>query len=198
MKQIDELVKSISFKSGNKIEVESYHIDLKLVGVGKSAAVFQIKSTGLALKVFHPLFDYLAVEEAKIYRTLEQIPYYPTLYESGSNYIVIDLIEGSTLYECLVQGIEVSEQIIYEVDHGLKLARDKGLNPSDVHLKNIFITTNGNIIIVDVARFKQDQYCPKWKDTKKAFYKYYQKGIIPKKMPAILLDTIGTLYRKYK
>ncbi|MDE5415805.1 protein kinase family protein [Alkalihalobacterium chitinilyticum] len=198
MKQFDKYGNSVTFKSGNKIEVVNYDIDLRLVGVGKSAAVFNINSTGLALKVFHPLFHHLAVEEAEIYRSLEQIPYYPTLHESGSNYIVIDLIEGSTLYQCLNQGIEVSDQIIYEVDHALMLARDKGLNPSDVHLKNIFITTSGNIMIVDVARFKQVQYCPKWTDTKKAFFKYYQKGIIPKKMPTILLDTIGTLYRKYK
>ncbi|WP_216829913.1 protein kinase family protein [Alkalihalobacterium elongatum] len=198
MKRFNELANSVTFKTGNKIDVKNYDIDLKLLGVGKSAAVFQIKSTNLALKVFHPLYHELAEKEAEIYRILDDIPYYPNLHESGPNYIVIDLIEGNTLYQCLNQGIQVSEQVIYEVDHALMLARDKVLNPSDVHLKNIFLTTEGNIVIVDVARFKQVEHCPKWEDTKKAFYKYYQKGMIPKKMPTILLDTIGTLYRKYK
>ena len=35
------------------------------------------------------------------------------------------------------------------------LARQRGLNPSDIHLRNIFLTDRGEIKVIDVARFGQ-------------------------------------------
>ncbi|WP_209121771.1 protein kinase family protein [Alkalihalobacillus sp. BA299] len=198
MKSFDELANSIKFNNRKEISVYEKDDDLELVGVGRSAAVFKVKSTKLALKVFFPQYTHLAKEEANIYRMLHGIPYYPTLHEEGSNYIVIDYIDGMTLYRCLNQGVKVSEEVINEVDHAIKLAKQRGLNPADVHLKNIFITTEKTVMIVDVVRFKQKEQCPKWKDLKKAYYKYYRRGLLPKKMPAILLNMIGNIYRKIK
>ncbi|OLO42328.1 serine/threonine protein kinase [Alkalihalophilus pseudofirmus] len=193
MKSFYVLANSVKFD--HRMSIVAKDESLELIGTGKSAAVFKVKSTKLALKVFYPSYINLANVEADIYRKLKGIDYYPTLHADGPNYVVIDFIDGNTLYSCLNKGMEVHEAVITEVDQALMIAKQRGLNPSDVHLKNIFITPDSTVRIVDVARFKQEAPCPKWKDTKRAYYTYYQKGFLPKKMPAFLLDTIGKMYR---
>ncbi|WP_078429727.1 serine/threonine protein kinase [Alkalihalobacterium alkalinitrilicum] len=195
MKSFYVLANSVKFD--HRMSIVAKDENLELIGTGKSAAVFKVSSTKLAIKVFYPQYTNLANVEADIYRKLNGIDYYPTLHADGPNYVVIDLIEGNTLYSCLNKGIEVHEKVINEVDNALRFAKKRGLNPSDVHLKNIFITPDSAVRIVDVARFTQEAPCPKWKDTKKAYYKFYRRGILPKKMPTFLLDTIGRIYRKY-
>ncbi|MDI5789968.1 hypothetical protein PO124_21010 [Bacillus licheniformis] len=43
--------------------------------------------------------------------------------------------------------------MICEVDRALNDARRKGLNPSDIHLRNLILTPSGTIKVIDVARF---------------------------------------------
>ncbi|GIN93943.1 putative serine/threonine-protein kinase YrzF [Siminovitchia terrae] len=169
---------------------------LKLIGVGRSAFVFMIKNTTKAMKVFFPGLHNIAMEEACVYQMIKHIDFFPNIYESGSNYIVIDYIEGHTLFECLTLGIPISEKDIKEIDFALYLARKKGLNPSDVHLRNIIITPKGSIKIIDVARFRQSKKCHQWEDIKSAFYHFYLKPHFPKRFPAILLNGIAYLYKK--
>lgn len=114
---------------------------LSLIGKGRSAYVFKIHSTNKALKVFFPDHSHTAKVEAEIYKTVQSIEYYPTLYDAGVSYLIIDHIEGNTLFECLTLGIPITEENIAEIDHALQLARKEGLNPSDIHLRNIFITS---------------------------------------------------------
>ncbi|MBD8005023.1 protein kinase family protein [Bacillus sp. Sa1BUA2] len=169
---------------------------LKLIGVGRSAFVFLINNTTKAMKIFFPGLNNIALEEAYIYQIIKDIDFFPNIYGSGLNYIVIDYVEGYTLFECLTLGIPISEKEINEVDFALYLARKKGLNPSDVHLRNIIITPNGSIKVIDVARFRQSQKCPQWEDIKSAFSYFYLKPYFPKKFPAFLLNGIAYLYKK--
>ncbi|RFU62975.1 protein kinase family protein [Peribacillus glennii] len=180
----------------NRVTLTAFDESLELIGKGRSAYVFRIRKTDKALKVFFPHHTNVAREEAEIYKMLQDISYYPTLYDSGRNYLVIDFIEGQTLFECLVNGTHVSQDQIKEIDHALHLARQKGLNPSDIHLRNIFITSEQEIKVIDVARFRQTKQCRQWKDLKSAFYKAYVKPFFPKKIPASVLNLIAALYKK--
>ncbi|PLT32998.1 serine/threonine protein kinase [Bacillus sp. V5-8f] len=180
----------------NRAILLQFDESLELIGEGRSAYVFRIRSTNKALKVFFPDHIHVAREEAEIYKILKGIPYYPTLYDSGENYLVIDFIEGKTLFECLVHGIQVSQEQVNEIDHALHLARKEGLNPSDIHLRNILITSDQEIKVIDVARFRQTKQCRQWKDLKSAFYKAYVKPFFPKKIPASILNFIAALYKK--
>lgn len=171
-------------------------MDLHFIGVGRSAVVFRIGSTNKVLKVFYPDYHHLAKEEAMIYEELADISYFPTLYEYGSNYLVIDYISGETIFDCLVKGNPITKEMIEEVDIALSLARKQGLNPSDVHLRNLMITSDGKIKIIDVARFRQTKNCTQWKDLKKAFYLLYKKRFFPKKIPKYALNIIAALYKK--
>jgi len=197
LKSYNELVNSVTFsREGSKTIVTDKHENLDFVGAGRSAFVFKIKSTEKVIKVFLSPFVAVAKEEARIYRKLQGIDYFPVLYEAGENYLVIDYLRGYTFFECLSKGLVIAPQHVQEVDHALMLARQKGLNPSDIHLRNIIFTFNGEIKVIDVARFGQKKECTQWKDLKKAFYKLYNKGLCPKKMPAWLLNLIATLYKK--
>ena len=174
----------------------SYDDSLKLIGTGRSAFVFRIKSTNKAIKIFFPEFTYIAKEEAEIYEALQNISYYPSIYDSGLNYIVMDYIEGLTLFDCISHGKLITPAHIKEIDYALSLASAQGLNPSDIHLRNIFITSNGEIKIIDVARFRQRKNCKQWHDLKKAYYQLYRKRFIPKKIAAPYLNIVAFLYKK--
>lgn len=170
---------------------------LELIGIGRSAAVFRIASTDRALKVFFPEFAHLAYVEAEIYQQLQGSPYYPALHEFGDNYIEIDYIAGQTLFDCLRLGIRLTADMLRETDQALAEASGAGLTPSDVHLKNILLTPEGEIRLIDVARFRQANGLRQWKDLKKAFFLFYQRPYFPKQFPKFLLNWIAALYNKW-
>lgn len=194
MNTFQELAKTVIIKKKNRLI--AYDDSLILVGTGRSAFVFRIKTSFKAIKVFFPDFIHIAKEEAAIYKILQDITYYPSIYESGSNYIVMDYIDGQTLFQCMTQGKLITTAHINEIDYALSLASNLALNPSDIHLRNIFITSNDEIIIIDVARFRQTKDCKQWENLKKAYYHVYTSRFFVKKMPAPLLNIVAFLYKK--
>ena len=188
------LAKTVIINKDNRLI--SHDDTLTLVGTGRSAFVFRIKASNKAMKLFFPAFSYIAKEEAEIYETFQNIAYYPSIYEAGPNYIVMDYIEGKTLFECLSTGHIITPNHLKEIDYALSLASKQGLNPSDIHLRNIFITSTGAIKIIDVARFRQKKDCKQWANLKKAYYQFYQKSLFPKRIPAPLLNIIAFHYKK--
>lgn len=197
MKQYKQLAESVKYsKSKNWTRLLAKDDSLEFIGAGRSAFAFRIKKTNLVLKVFFPEFKKIAQEEADIYKALPDHPYFPGIYDFGENYIVIDYVEGITLFECLAKGIPIVEEKINEIDEALLLAREKGLNPSDIHLRNIILTSAGTIKIIDVARFKQTKICSQWDDLKQAFYKFYSKRYFPKRIPVFLMNVIAALYKR--
>jgi predicted Ser/Thr protein kinase len=197
MKTYKQLAESVVFsQKGDTVTLLYKDNGLEFVGEGRSAFVFRIASTDKVIKVFFPTHTNIATEEAEIYRLLEGISYFPNLYDAGENYLAIDYIEGMTLFTCLTKGERVSEEHIKEIDFALDLARARGLNPSDIHLRNIFITKEGTIMLIDVARFRQSKQCTQWADLKTAFRKYYLSPLFPKRIPPYILNKIALLYKK--
>ena len=185
-----------SVKVDKKNRLYSYNDSLQLVGIGRSAFVFRIKSSDKTIKIFFPEFMHVAKEEGEIYQIIQGIPYFPQIYEVGPNYIVMDYIEGNTLFDCITQGKTITPAHIKSIDYALSLASAKGLNPSDIHLRNIFITSNGEIKVIDVARFRQTKDCIQWDNLKKAYNEYYNKRYFPKKVSAPLMNAVAFLYKK--
>jgi predicted Ser/Thr protein kinase len=182
--------------NGLKPRLINYSPDLLLIGTGRSAYVFKMKDKDLALKVYFPHKKSIAIEEARIYRKLQHIEYYPTLYDGGDNYIVIDFIEGHTLFQCLQKGIYVPEKKFKEISKALKRAEEVGLNPSDIHLKNIILTSSEEIKVIDVARFMQQERDNQWKDIERAYFQVYSKYDLPKKIPTFILNLISFIYKR--
>lgn len=195
METYQELAKSVVI-SDKKNRLLRYDDALTLVGTGRSAFVFRIEASSKAIKVFFPEFTYIAKEEADIYKALQDISYFPTIYDAGPNYIVMDYIEGRTLFECVNQGFPITPEHIDEIDLALSMALERGLNPSDIHLRNIFITATNEIKLIDVARFRQTKDCTQWSDLKAVYSHYYTKRYFPKKIPATVMNTVAFFYKK--
>ena len=185
-------------KKHRRIKILGHHSDLELYGAGRSAAVFRIKNEHKVIKIFYPSFEKTAVEEKLNYEKLHGSPYYPTIYEAGSNYLVMDFIEGKTFFECLAEGIPLTSQHIKDVDNGLNAAREAGLNPSDIHLHNLILTKEGAVRLIDTARFSQEKKCTQWEDLKWAYARYYQRTNFPKKIPRWVMYAVSKLYRFYQ
>ncbi|WP_252503027.1 protein kinase family protein [Sporosarcina sp. Marseille-Q4943] len=195
MNTYEELSRTVQIDHNNRL-LKYDESSLIHVGTGRSAFVFKIKSTMKAMKVFFPACSHIAKEEAGIYGELQDIVYYPSVYASGVNFIVIDFIEGLTLFDCIVQGKVIERTHIAEIDHALSLATARGLNPSDIHLRNILITIDNDVKIIDVARFRQKKDCQQWDNLKRAYRQFYCKRFFPKEIPAVFLNTIAWLYKK--
>ena len=170
--------------------------DLTIIGRGRSAVVFKIPDEQKVLKVFYPNFVHLARLEASIYQELHNNDYYPSFYEGGEGYVVLEYLEGLTFYECLIQGIVITEEMIEKVDHALNYARKKGLNPSDTHLQNVMLLSSGEVRVIDVVRFRQVKICTHWEDLKVAYDRLYSFRFFPKKYPVWFVEMIIRLYRK--
>lgn len=197
MRSFSELAQSVNFsKKGSKMMLNEKASELELIGVGRSAFAFRIQSTNKVLKVFFPPFEHIAKEEASIYKALQKNPFYPYMHDSGDNYLVIDYIAGNTLFDCLTKGIAIKAEHIKQIDEALSLARGKGLNPSDIHLRNIIVTPEDRVKIIDVARFRQNKKCSQWDDLKAAYKMFYQHRMFPKKTPEKILNAIAALYKK--
>jgi len=190
----EELAKTVIISKKNRLT--AYDDSIILVGTGRSAFVFRIKTTTKAIKVFFPDFIHIAKEEVAIYKVLQDISYFPSIYDSGLNYIVMDFIDGLTLFECVTQGKPITPAHINEIDYALSLASNLGLNPSDIHLRNIFITSHDEIIIIDVARFRQVKNCRQWDNLRKAYHQVYTRRFFAKKMPESFLNIVAFLYKK--
>lgn len=195
MNNHQKLAESVVISKENH-QLIHYDDSLQLIGIGRSAYVFRIAQTEKAIKIFFPEFVHLAQEECEIYHSLRHIPYFPAIYAEGENYFVMDYIEGKTLFECISSGIVVEPEHIRQIDEALELAAKQGLNPSDIHLRNILLTKEKEIKLIDVARFRQRKSCRQWKDLKRAYHLAYRKRFFPKKLPERLLNTVAAVYKK--
>ncbi|MFS0752107.1 protein kinase family protein [Oceanobacillus sp. 1P07AA] len=189
-------VSSVSFlNKNNHVKVLKHHPDLQVYGMGRSAVVFKVIGEHRVIKIFYPPFEETAIQEKNNYEKLKGSNYYPTIYESGPNYLVMDLIEGKTFFECLAEGILLKSDYVHQVDNGLQYARDVGLNPSDIHLHNLIVTKEGSIKIIDVARFSQEKQCTQWQDLKNGYEKYYHRTYFPTKIPKWIMNSVSKIYR---
>ncbi|WP_408007617.1 protein kinase family protein [Pseudalkalibacillus sp. A8] len=166
-----------------------------MIGKGRSAFVFKDERSEHAVKVFFDQFADLAQQEGDIYKKLEECSYFPTIHEVGPNYIVMEYIEGNTFYECLQKGIPITDEMIEKVDEALDFARSMGLNPSDIHLRNLILTNEGKVKVIDVVRFTQKKKCRQWDDLKRGYYRYYKK-IFLKKIPKLIIELVAFYYKK--
>ncbi|WLD92784.1 protein kinase family protein [Alkalihalobacillus sp. AL-G] len=184
-----------------EVTIQSNHLlnkphQLKLVGKGRSAFVFKIESEDKVIKVFFPEFHHLAKQEAKIYRQLDDSVYFPKIYETGPNFIIMEYIEGHTFYECLNNGIPITTSMIKKVDKALNHARSKGLNPSDIHLRNLILTISGEVKVIDVVRFSQQKKCYQWDDLKEAHNRFYGRRLSKQKIPKYVIELVALFYKK--
>ncbi|MBN9655445.1 serine/threonine protein kinase [Halobacillus sp. GSS1] len=193
MGNIKDLVGKVQF-DGDR--VNGVPPEFLWIGQGRSAVVYRLKGTDIAIKIFYPGYEELAHIEGEVYEKLNNHEFFPAFYEKGEGYLTMQYVEGITFYDCLVNGVAITEEMVQRVDEALEFACRLGFNPSDTHLKNILLTTDGEVKVIDVVRFTQEFDCPHWRDLKKAYETFYQRRYVPKKYPRFFIEFIIRLYRK--
>lgn len=170
--------------------------DLWCIGVGTDAAVFQsIHAPGYAFKIYAEGRSSKIETEAYVYQQLGDSAYFPTCFAFTDKYLVLSFEEGTTLYDCILQGIHIPEQIVQDVEDARDYVRQKSLNPRDIHLKNI-LWQNGRAKIIDVSEYVLPGNDFRWEHLKKAYYEYYHL-IDGRSVPSWLLETVRKWYNHW-
>jgi hypothetical protein len=94
------------------------------------------------------------------------------LNDFGDRHLVLKKLNGVTLFQALKEGIFIPRSVIEDVDKAIKYAKHRGLNPTDIHGKNIMMK-DGKGYIVDVSDFLKPYTCPKWHHFKKMYIFLY-------------------------
>ena len=170
-----------------------------IMGCGNYAAVVHHPHhPGLVVKVYAPGRPGLA-EEAEVYRRIGSHPAYSQCFHVGECYLVLRRLHGSTLYDCLLQGIPIPLRAIHDVDRALDYARSRGLHGHDVHGRNVMVQ-DGRGVIVDISDFLNPEPCTAWRDLRLAYVLLYRPLIAPLRLrtPAPLLNGVRKGYRLYR
>ncbi|WP_026672862.1 serine/threonine protein kinase [Alkalihalobacterium bogoriense] len=170
--------------------------DIRCVGVGTDAAVFQsIHAPKFAFKMYATdKKDKVKIEE-DVYRRLGESPFFSKCYASTDRILVLSFEEGVTLFDCLLQGIRIPKNVIQDVENARVYVQEKGLNPRDIHLKNILMQ-HGKAKILDVSEYVKEGNDFRWEHLKRAYDEYYYL-IEGKTVPFWLLETIRKWYHQW-
>lgn len=195
-----QTVKIESRSPDDPVVVLSTPYPWELVGTGNYAAVFGHPDyPDVVVKLYAPGRPGWE-QEVEVYRKLGETRSFPVCYQAEPHYLVLKRIRGISLYDCFRYGIPVPPQVIEDVEEALQEARSKGLFPHDVHGKNVLMD-RGRGYLIDVSDYyKSDKPDSKWRDLRKAYYRFYLPFIKDRgwKMPLWLLEGIRRGYRYYK
>ncbi|PZE20147.1 serine/threonine protein kinase [Paenibacillus xerothermodurans] len=179
------------------IEVRQLPAPWQLVGAGNYAVVVAHPAySDLVVKVYAPGRPGLE-EEAEVYRRLGSHPAYSECFHAGDNYLILKRLNGVTLYNCMLRGIPIPKRVIQDIDEALDYARSKGLNPHDVHGKNVMLQ-DGRGKVVDVSDFLKEEPCFMWRDLKRAYNFFYFPAFSRLHVPAWVMTAVRKGYRFYR
>jgi hypothetical protein len=192
----DQPLRSIRVTGSERNEpvtISGYSEGVRCIGIGTDAAVFSYDQTpGYAFKVYSDLALEKKETERRVYERLAGIPYFPRYFGNGHHYLVLSHEHGVTLLDCLLQGIPVPEQVINDVEEARALVRSRGLNPRDIHLKNILMQ-NGRAKVLDVSEYAKEGNDKRWEHLVWAYRSFYP-SVEGKKIPAWVLDAVKNAY----
>lgn len=190
-------LKVLSNGKNELVTVKGNSDKLECIGLGTDAAVYRFSdSPQYAFKVFSNDKLEKLEQENEVYLNLGQSEYFPVYYGRGMNFLVISFEKGLTLYECLLKGIHIPKQVIVDVDNGINYATERGLNPRDIHLKNILLQ-DGRAKLLDVSEYLNPGNDNRWEYLKEGYLEYYHH-FDGKALPFWLLETARKWYNQAK
>lgn len=188
-------IKVFSNANNEPVTISGDLEDLKCIGVGTDAAVFQsLSAPDYAFKLYAKDKVNKVKIEANVYHILGDSPFFSTCFASYDEYLVLSYEEGTTLFDCILQGIHIPEQVVNDVENAREYVRNKGLNPRDIHLKNILLK-NGRAKIIDVSEYVLPGNDYRWEHLKKGYEQYYHL-IDGNSVPFWLVETIRKWYNQ--
>lgn len=199
----EELLPNVTLKAENlfdPIEVTNTSSTWKMIGKGNYAAVFyHEKKPDWVVKIYGRSQHELK-KEIEVYKKIGgRHKAFSTLFAHGDNYLVLKRIKGITLFNAVIKGKQIPETVMNDIDEALQYAASVGLNPYDVHGKNVVMNGKKGYV-VDISDFYKEGYCSKWPDLKKAYKKIYKPFLyhFHPPIPLLIMDGVRKGYRKYK
>lgn len=193
-------LKIVSEKPHDPVVVYHQPEPWQCLGTGNYAAVFcHPEFPDWVVKVYAPNRDGFE-EEVEVYQRLGSHPAFSECYYAKDGILVLKRLYGITLYDCAHRGILIPKKVIQDIDQALAYAKKCGLNPHDVHGKNVMLTPDGKGLVVDISDFLKPEPCRAWRDLKRAYYWLYRPFIagLRLKIPYALLDQVRAIYRLSK
>lgn len=180
----------------NPIKVNYLPQPWELLGAGNYAVV-----------VYHPDYPDSVVkiyapgrpgyeEEVEVYRRLGSHRAFSECFYAKDDFLILKRLYGTTLYDCMHLGLPIPKQVIRDIDEALNYAQNQGLQPHDVHGRNVMMH-EGRGLVVDISDFLHVETCSKWNDLKKAYYWFYLPVLYPLRLrvPKSALNIIRKSYR---
>lgn len=195
-----DLLPNLSLSSDHPdhpVVVTRYPAPWRLLGAGNYAAVFwHPEHSDFVAKVYAPGRPGLA-DEAEVYRRLGVHPAFSNCLAQETQFLILKRLDGITFWDALQQAVVIPDQAITDIDAALEHARSKGLNPHDIHGKNLMVTASGHGLVVDVSDFLKPERCMTWDNLKRAYRWLYAPILRPLRIRVPLwgLELIRNLYR---
>ena len=150
--------RSITVTKGEKALVIHNPTSFPLIGMGTQGAVFKL-SEEKCVKIYSDTIQ--AKMEKEALQAGQHLPFMPKLYDSGSNYVVMEYFNAPTLKEYLRNCLYIPESItkkLLSILSGLKKAK---FTMIDAPLRHIFVLENEELKVVDhVNGFKRNHPVP--------------------------------------
>ncbi|MDY7965610.1 hypothetical protein [Bacillus thuringiensis] len=138
-------LKSITVTRGKK-SLEIYNpTTYPLIGMGTQGAVFKL-TEDKCVKIY--LDPVQAKMEGKILKAGQHLPFMPAVYDTGSNYIIMEYFNAPTLKEYLKDCMYMPGSIVEKLLNILKKLNQTKLNMIDASLHNIFVVDNEEFKLV--------------------------------------------------
>ncbi|WP_223594054.1 kinase [Neobacillus bataviensis] len=138
----------VTRKKGEFVKIIDNPTSYPLIGKGKQGAVFKI-SSDQCVKIYpnqiHTLNESIALKAA------QESPISPKLYEVGENYIVMEYIEGRTLFQYLKKARVLSEEMTNNILFILMEMKRLKFIRLDCRLDHIIITNEGKLKVIDLV-----------------------------------------------
>jgi hypothetical protein len=189
----------ISIRDHDPVQVKALPVPWQLVGTGNYAAVLLHPDwPDYVVKVYAPARPGFE-QEQEVYLRLGMHPAFSQCFYADSGVLILKRLSGVTLYDCLHRGLFIPPQVIEDIEQALVDARSQGLNPHDVHGRNVMMI-DGRGVVVDVSDFLKTKPCRAWGDLTWAYYHLYHPLARHFKIrcPYWMLDLLRASYRWIK
>lgn len=195
---VEQLLAAVRIRAranNEPIAIEHIPAPLRLLGSGTDAVVVQHPALPeRAFKIYAPETVSCLADEYEAYRHLAGSPYFATCLGRGAFYLVLSYEPGPTLYECLVQGIPVPERAMADVEVARDYARQVGLHPKDIHLKNVLLQGD-RARILDVSKYVAPGDADRVWDHLAEGYRRFYPLIRGKRIPVWVIEMVKRRYK---
>ena len=176
------------------VVIDDVPAPLRVVGFGTDAVAVQHPARpDVVFKVYAAEKLRCLDDELESYRRLAGSRFFPACFGRGPSHLILSYERGPTLLECLVQGIPIGPDVIDEVEEARRQARQVGLFPKDIHLKNVLVQPSG-VKVLDLSRYVVPGDDAIWDHLVIGYRRLYPL-IRGRPVPMPVVDLVKQLYR---